>query len=169
MDKALKRRQSGPPCVSYPLWPGARGPVRIIVEGPSCHPSSRRSSRWSRRSSEASASIVLGKVVRKSRAFCRSLTPEPRLPLSAPESPEPSPVYGTSGFAFRAKSLSPAKRMNGDRSLGSTDDELDEPPFPSEFVDASSLHVHHRCYALLSLSMPNCLRAIASSPAVNFD
>ncbi|CAN7942513.1 unnamed protein product, partial [Ixodes pacificus] len=138
MEKALKRRQSGPPCVSYPLWPGSRGPVRIIVDGPSSQCSSRRSStssrtsRWARRSSEASA-VVLGKVVRKGRALCRSLTPEPR--SSPGESPEYiTGVNGASVFGFRAKSLSPSKRCGGggaasggQRSLGSSDDELDEP------------------------------------------
>ncbi|CAN8003016.1 unnamed protein product [Ixodes hexagonus] len=134
MEKALKRRQSGPPCVSYPLWPGSRGPVRIIVDGPSSQSSSRRSStsssrtsRWARRSSEASA-LVLGKVVRRGRALCRSLTPEPR--SSPGESPEHLvAVNGSSVFGFRAKSLSPSKRCGGggQRSLCSTDDELDEP------------------------------------------
>ncbi|XP_077527009.1 ankyrin repeat and fibronectin type III domain containing protein wide awake isoform X3 [Haemaphysalis longicornis] len=137
MDKAFRRRKSGPPCVSYPLWPVGKGPVRIIVDAPT--QASKRASRWARRGSEASV-VVLSKVVRRGKAFCRSLTPEPR--LSGSESPEPDPWSNGSGYEFghpRAKSLSPAKRVSrgvngalvngngGDRSLGSTDDELDEP------------------------------------------
>ncbi|KAH6943736.1 hypothetical protein HPB50_026087 [Hyalomma asiaticum] len=136
MDKAFRRRKSGPPCVSYPLWPVGKGPVRIIVDAPT--QTTRRASRWARRGSEASV-VVLSKVVRKGKAFCRSLTPEPR--LSGSESPEPEPWNG-SGFSYaptqRAKSLSPVKRtsrvngvLNGSgdhSSLGSTDDELDESP-----------------------------------------
>lgn len=137
MDKAFRRRKSGPPCVSYPLWPVGKGPVRIIVDAPT--QASRRASRWARRGSEASV-VVLSKVVRRGKAFCRSLTPEPR--LSGSESPEPELWHG-SAFSYapghRAKSLSPAKRVcnvndgvNGysDHSLGSTDDELDEQPSP---------------------------------------
>lgn len=137
MDKAFRRRKSGPPCVSYPLWPAiGKGPVRIIVDAPA--QVSRRASRWARRGSEASV-VVLSKVVRRGKAFCRSLTPEPR--LSGGESPEPEPWNGV-GFSYgpgqqqRAKSLSPDKRVSrangvvvngtGNRSTGSTDDELDE-------------------------------------------
>ncbi|KAL1472656.1 hypothetical protein MTO96_039185 [Rhipicephalus appendiculatus] len=107
MDKAFRRRKSGPPCVSYPLWPVGKGPVRIIVDAPT--QTTRRASRWARRGSEASV-VVLSKVVRRGKAYV------------------PGP---------RAKSLSPAKRVSrvngafngsGDHSLGSTDDELDESP-----------------------------------------
>ncbi|XP_075725294.1 ankyrin repeat and fibronectin type III domain containing protein wide awake isoform X2 [Rhipicephalus microplus] len=134
MDKAFRRRKSGPPCVSYPLWPVGKGPVRIIVDAPT--QTTRRASRWARRGSESV--VVLSKVVRRGKAFCRSLTPEPR--LSGSESPEPESWHGSAfgyGPAPRAKSLSPAKRTSkvngffngsGDRSLGSTDDELDESP-----------------------------------------